>query len=58
MQSLKLNVNIKLSLFDTYLGSVVNYGCEVLGLHPTKDMEKVNFGFCKKKILGEKKSTV
>ena len=31
MQSLKLNVNTKLSLFDTYVGSVANYGCEVWG---------------------------
>ena len=57
MQSLKLNVNTKLSLFDTYVGSVANYGCEVWGLHPAKDIEKVHLDFCKK-ILGVKKSTV
>ena len=48
MQSLKLNVNTKLSLFDTYVGSVANYGCEVWGLHPAKDIEKVHLDFCKK----------
>ena len=51
MQSLKLNVNTKLSLFDTYVGSVANYGCEVLGLHPAKDIEKVHLDFCEKKYL-------
>ena len=57
MQSLKLNVNTKLSLFDTYVGSIANYGCEVWGSHPAKDIEKVHLDFCKK-ILGVKKSTV
>ena len=55
MQSLKLNVNTKLSLFDTYVGSVANYGCEVWGLHPAKDIKKVYLDFCKKKnVLGVK----
>ena len=49
MQSLKLNVNTKLSLFDNYVGSVANYGCEVWGLQPAKDIEKVYLDFCKKK---------
>ena len=51
MQSMKLNVNTKLSLFDTYVGSVANYGCEVWGLQPTKDIEKVHLDFCEKKYL-------
>ena len=47
MQSLKLNVNTKLSLFDTYVGSVANYRCEVWGSLPAKDIEKVHLNFCK-----------
>ena len=28
----KLNVNAKRLLFDTYVGSVTNHGCDVLGI--------------------------
>ena len=47
MQSLKLNVNSKLSLFNTHVGSVANFVCKVWGLHPAKDIEKVYLDFCK-----------
>ena len=58
MQSLKLNVNTKLSLFDNYVGSVANYECEAWGLHPAKDIVKVHLIFVKKNILVVLKSTV
>ena len=50
MQSLKLNVNTKLSLFDNYVGSVANNGCEVCGLHPATDtfFVKKKYYFMKK----------
>ena len=55
MQSFKLNVNIKLSLFDNYVGSLTNNRSEVWGLHPAKDIEKVLLDFCKNKNLVSKR---
>ena len=43
MLSLKLNVNTKVSLFDTYVGSVANYGCEVWGLHSAKNITTLKY---------------
>ena len=36
-----LNTKAMLSLFDTYVGSVLNYGCEIWGFHNVKVVEKV-----------------
>ena len=45
-----LNTKAMLSLFDTYVGSVLNYGCEIWGFRNGKDVEKLeNFIKCKKK---------
>ena len=47
-----LNTKAMLSLFDTYVGSVLNYGCEIWGFRNGKDVEKLeNFIKCKKKTL-------
>ena len=51
-----LNVESKLSVFDTYVSSLLNYGCEVWGFHPAHDVERVHLDFCKR-ILRIKKST-
>ena len=57
MKNLHLNVTTQLSLFDTYIGSLANYGCEVWGSHPAYDLENVHLNFCKK-VLGVKKTTM
>lgn len=39
MKLLHLNVNTKLSLFDTYIGSIVYYSRELWEQHPASDLE-------------------
>ena len=43
-----LNVETKLQVFDTYVSSVLNYGCEVWGFNMAKDVEKIHTDFCKR----------
>ena len=45
-----------LTLFDTYVASIANYGSEIWGFHSAPDLEKVHLDFCKS-ILGVKRST-
>ena len=47
------NVETQLSVFDTYVNSILNYGSEVWGLHKAPDVEKVHSSFCKT-LLGVK----
>ena len=49
-----LNTEKMLSLFDTYFGSVLNYGCEIWGCHYGKVVEKVQLQYLKT-LLGVKK---
>ena len=51
-----LNTETLLSLFDTYIGSILNYGCEVWGFNKANSHEIIHIQFCKR-ILGVKKST-
>ena len=48
----------KIVFFDTFVGSVANYGCEVWGSHPAKDIEKVHLNFCKNNTWCVEKYTV
>ena len=50
------NTETLLSLFDTYIASIVNYGCEVWGSHKAPDIETVHLQFLKR-ILKVKNST-
>ena len=49
-----LNTETMLSLFDTYVGSVLNYGYEIWNFHNGKDVEKVQLQYLKT-LLGVKK---
>jgi hypothetical protein len=51
------NITTQLQLFDTYVGSVINYCCEMWGFHKAPDIERMHVGFLKR-ILGVKRSTV
>jgi hypothetical protein len=46
-----LNVETTLSLFDTYLISVLHYGCEIWGFHKAPHIERVHMNFLKKIML-------
>lgn len=50
------NVETLLSLFDTYIASIVNYGCETWGYHKGLDIETLHLSFLKR-ILKVKNST-
>ena len=51
-----LNIETMLQVFDTYVSSILNYGCEIWGFNMAKDVEKVHMDFCKR-ILKVKKCT-
>lgn len=51
-----LNIETKLSIFDTYVSSVLNYGSEIWGFHSGDEIERVHTNFCKR-ILKVKKCT-
>lgn len=44
------------SLFDTCVGSILNYGCEVWGNHSARDIEKIHLEFIKN-VLCVRKNT-
>ena len=54
--NMQLNIVTLLSLFDSYIGSIACYGCEVWGFHAAPDIEKIQTDFCKN-MLGVKRST-
>lgn len=54
--NMTLNFNSLLSLFDTYVGSIAYYGCEVWGFHSAPDLEKIHLNYCKN-ILNVKRCT-
>ena len=43
-----LDVSILLNLFDSHVGSVLNYGCEIWGFHNAPTIERVHRKFLKK----------
>lgn len=45
--NLSLNLTTLLSLFDTYVGNIANYGCEVWGSYFVRDVEKIHLNYCK-----------
>ena len=51
------NVQTKLELFDTYVGSTLNYGCEIWGNHKGPDIKRVHLNFLKR-IPGVNRSTL
>ena len=50
------NTETLLLLFDTYVKSLVNYGCEVWGFHKDVDIETLHLSFLKR-VLKVRKST-
>jgi hypothetical protein len=51
-----VTANIAMQLFDSFVGSVLNYSCAVWGFSKSKDLERIHLKFCKS-ILGVKQST-
>jgi hypothetical protein len=48
------NITTQLQLFDAYVGSVINYRCEMWWFHKAPDIERMHVGFLKR-ILGVKR---
>ena len=55
-KNLSLNVESKLNVFDVYVSTVLNFGCEVWGFNVADKVEKVHIEFLKR-ILNAKKCT-
>ena len=53
---IELPTSEKCRLFDTLVGSILNYGSEIWGLNEAKDVERIHTKFCRW-VLGVKKST-
>ena len=45
LKNMCINVETLISLFDTYVASIFNYGCEVWGSHYANDVEKVHLEY-------------
>ena len=54
----KYNLKPKLlcELFDSFVGSILNYGAEIFGFSKSKEMERIHLNFCES-ILNVRKST-
>ena len=55
-KQIELPISEKCKLFDTFVGSILNYGGEVLGLNEAKDIELIHIKFCRW-VLHVRKST-
>ena len=55
-KQIELPISEKCKLFDTFVGSILNYGGEVLGLNDAKDIELIHTKFCRW-VLHVRKST-
>ena len=56
LKNFNCNLETKCTIFDTYVSSILNYGCEIWGFHKAPDIEKLHLSFLKR-TLGVKKST-
>ena len=45
LRKFNFNIETKCSIFDTYVGSILNYGAEIWGFHKALDVEKVHLMF-------------
>ena len=50
-QNITLSNNEKFNLFDSLVGLVLSYACEVWGFHGTPDVERIHTRFCRS-LLG------
>ena len=54
--NIELSVNQKCKLFDSLVGSILNFGSEVWGMHGATDVEQIHTKFLRR-ILGVRTST-
>ena len=55
-QKVEIPVTQKCKLFDTLVGSILNFGSEIWGIHGASDIELIHTKFLRR-VLGVKKST-
>jgi hypothetical protein len=51
-----MQVSMQMQLFDTFIGTILNYACEVWGFHKAPEIEGVHLNFCKH-VLNVKRTT-
>ena len=56
LKDVKLSVKQQLKLFDSLVGSILNFGSEIWGMHEATDVELVHTKFLRK-LLSVKRST-
>lgn len=56
VSQLNFNIETMFSLFDTYVISMLNYGCGVWGNHSARDIGKIHLEF-RKNVLYFRKNT-
>ena len=56
LNTIELPVSQKCKLFDTLVGSILNFGSEVWGMNEASDIELIDTKFLRR-ILGVKRST-
>lgn len=56
LKQVELPISEACKLFDTLVGSILNYGAEIIGKHEAKDIELIHTKFCRW-ILHVRKST-
>ena len=48
--NVEVPIKLMLNLFDTYVQSILNYGCEIWGFIKADNIEIVHINFCKRKL--------
>ena len=56
LYKVEVNPTIALELFDTFVGSILSYGCQIWGFNKCKCIERIQLKFCKS-LLGVKSAT-
>ena len=47
----KVKPKILCKLFDSFIGSIPNYACEISGFSKSKEIERIHLKFCKKILM-------
>ena len=56
IRNLNLSTKVVCQLFDAFVGSILNYNCEVWGYTKSKELERIHLKFCKN-LLHLRRST-
>jgi len=55
-RTFKLKSKLLCKLFDSFIGSILNYACEISGFSKSKEIERIHLKFCKKILMCKMKT--